>query len=233
MGAKHAGIHLRCEDSGAVLAKLKEKFDAQRSGLNKKEADGMEFIRSIVQKSIAKVADPAERTEKMLALEQIIANAQGNMAADEPAVIAVGEHFVSIYWYDHIREDNLPAEMLEYATVCGVPAMGVSVYDDTNFTLCAVCNAGTPNVRRCSGAYMFDHDDISPVEAETVCDTIGAPFLLDALKKTLSCRDGERMAAVFEAETGIPIFLDETACAKSGMKALYKWKSAVVVKAGD
>lgn len=228
MGAKHAGVHLRCDDSNAVLPKLKREFGEKKTGPSKKDVAAMEIIKAIARKNIAEIADPTEKAEKNAFIEQIMRNAQRDMMAGDPAVIVVREHFVSIYWYDHIRSENLSQEMLEYAAVCGVPAMGVSVYDDANFTLCAVCNAGMPDAHGCRGEYLFDYDDITPVEAEAVCDTINAPFLLEALKKTLSCGDGERMAAVFEEETGILIFMDETECKKSGMKELYKWGNAAV-----
>ena len=31
MGAKHAGIHLRCDDSAVVLARLREEFSERKA----------------------------------------------------------------------------------------------------------------------------------------------------------------------------------------------------------
>lgn len=137
----------------------------------------MELILSLARKNLAETVDPAERAQKSLAFEQLMANAQMDMATDAPATIVIREHFVSVYWYDHIRAENLSEELLEYAAL--------------------------------------QH----------------APFLLNALKKALSCDTGERMAAVFEAETGLSLFLDEAACGKRGMKALHRWGNAVVFRA--
>lgn len=37
MGSKHAGIHLRCDDSSAVLEKLKKEFGGKKKGPDLKE----------------------------------------------------------------------------------------------------------------------------------------------------------------------------------------------------
>lgn len=127
MGAKHAGIHLRCDDSSAILPALKRAFGAKKKAPGKREAAAMELILSLARKNLAETVDPAERAQKSLAFEQLMANAQMDMATDAPATIVIREHFVSVYWYDHIRAENLSDELLEYAALCGVPAMGVSM----------------------------------------------------------------------------------------------------------
>lgn len=132
----------------------------------------------------------------------------------------------------HLRCDNstenLRDEMLKYSQICGVPAMGVGIYDDTNFSIYAVCNAGKPDVRGCQGSYWFDCNDITPVTAKDICGIADAPFFLDALQKALPQEDGERMAATFERETGLPIFMYNEECRDSGMKELYRWGGAAV-----
>lgn len=185
MGSKHASVHLRCDDSTQVLAKLKEKFHKKK--------------------------EPQE-----------------DMDGDDPAVIVVGEHFVSVYWYDHIRVENLRKEMMKYAHLCGVPALGVGIYDDTNFSIYAVCNAGKPEARSCRGEYLFDYEDITPVEAEDICDIIDAPFYVEGLQKVLAADDGEEMADTFELETGLPIYMDDDLCEEDGMKKLHEWENATV-----
>ncbi len=228
MGAKHASVHLRCDDETIVLEKLKGKFDREKARPAKKDLLAMELIKAIASKNVAKISDPAEKAEKKAILSQIMGQAKKDMEAGDPAVIAVREHFVSIYWYDHIRIDNLYQEMMDYAALCGVPAMGVGIYDDTNFYLYAVRNAKTPKACGCRGEYLFDYDDITPVTAGEVCRIIDAPFLLEAFHKTLSCSDGENMASVFEEETELPILMGEAACKSSGMRELERWKNAVV-----
>ena len=109
-----------------------------------------------------------------------------------------------------------------------MPAVGAAIYDDANFLIYAVCNAGTPQVYICRGEYIFDYDDINPINADEICDIICAPFLLEGFKKVLSCDDGDAMAQMFETETGLHIYADKVFCETSGMKKLYEWTNATV-----
>lgn len=145
-----------------------------------------------------------------------------------PAVLVVREHFVSIYWHDHIRSDNLEKELLDYAAKCQVSALGTAVYDDANFQIYAVCNAHRNDIQILKGQYMFDYDDIESVTAEDICTTLDTAFLKDALQKTLSCTDGQTMSETFEKETGLLTFMDADMCSDAGMKELCKWTHATV-----
>lgn len=224
MSSKHAGVHLRCSDSAEILLKLKGLFD-KKIKPSKGDLAAMELIRAFAASNIEAISDADERAEK----EAILTKVMGQALVDgEPAVIVVRKHFVSIYWYDHIRPENLKKEAMEYSSLCGVPALGVSVYDGENFLICAVCSAGTPNVKACMGEYMFDYDDITPVKAEDICTIADAPFLLEALKETLSCTDGEKMAETFEKSTGLPVFMYAEDFEKAGKKPILNWKSAAV-----
>lgn len=227
MGAKHAGIHLRCDDSEGVLARLREEF-SEKKGCAQKDMRGLEMIRTFVGRNIREIEDSAERAKKEEAFSAILGRTMNAMGAGEPAVIVVREHFVSIYWYDHIRNDNLYETMTEYALLCDVSALGVAVYDDTNFLICAVCNAGKPDARSYLGEYYFDYDDIAPVKAGDICDAVNAPFFLEGLQKVLACRDGKTMAVAFEQETGLPVLMFDEDCSEAGMKELYRWGGAVV-----
>ena len=227
MGSKHAGIHLRCDDSAEVLAKLKKVF-VKKKGPSQKDVMALELIKTFAMRNISAITDPAEKAEKVAELSQVLDRGLKEMESGEPAVIVVRRHFVSIYWYDHIRNENLREEMLEYAQMCGVPALGVGIYDDANFSIYAVCNAGEPDAQSCQGTYFFDYDDITPVKAEDICGTIDAPFFMDALQKVLSGDDGETMAAAFEQETGLPIMMYEEDCRESQLRLLCRRDNAVV-----
>ena len=63
MGAKHAGIHLRCDDSAVVLARLREEF-SEKKGCGQKDMRGLEMIRTFVGRNISEIEDSAERAEK-------------------------------------------------------------------------------------------------------------------------------------------------------------------------
>lgn len=227
MGSKHAVVHLRCDNSAEVLAKLKKDFHSKK-GPGPMELAALAIIKALAAKNIRAIADPTERAEKKAAFSQMITQTLTSVGAEEAAVLVVRRHFVSIYWYDHIRIENLREETLKYARRCGVPAMGVGIYDDTNFSIYAVCNAGEPNARSCRGEYWFDFDNITPVKAEEICAIIDAPFFLDALQKALGEDDGESMAAAFEQETGLPILMCQEECRERGMRVLYRWGGATV-----
>ena len=127
MGSKHAGVHLRCDDSSQVLAKLKKEFRGRKEP-DKKDLLALEIIKAFAEQNVGAITDPAEKAEKELQLAEFMEQSRRKMGAGEPAVIVVRRHFVSIYWYDHIRIENLEEKMLEYAYLCGVPAMGAVVY---------------------------------------------------------------------------------------------------------
>lgn len=228
MGLKHAGIHLRCDDSSAVLEKLKKEFGGKKKDPDLKDKLMMKILRSFAEKNIREISDPKEKERKKAELESIMENACKEMNDGENAVIVVHPRFVSIYWYDRIRPENMQDKLTEYSFISGMPAVGAAIYDDANFLIYAVCNAGTPQVYICRGEYIFDYDDISPINADEICDTICAPFLLEGLKKALSCDDGDAMAQMFETETGLHIYADKVFCETSGMKKLYEWTNATV-----
>lgn len=228
MGAKYASVHLRCDNYKTVLTKLKKEFGGKKKGSTPKDRLVVEFIKAIVDKNASEIIDPDERARKEADIADFVQYANTMLTGGVPATIVVREYFISIYWYDHIRSENLRNKMLEYSFISGVPAIGVAVYDDTNFQIYAVCDAGTPNVRAHCGEYMFDYQDVRPVNAEDVCNTVNASFLLDGLRKTLSCNDGETMVDTFESETGLPIYMDDKSCEEYGMKKLHEWENATV-----
>ena len=227
MGSKHAGIHLRCDESAEVLTRLKEAFDSKK-GPSKEDMMALELIKTFAMRNISAITDPGEKAEKEALLSQVLDRGLKERESGDPAVIVVRRHFVSIYWYDHIRNENLRKEMLEYAHMCGVPALGVGIYDDANFSIYAVRSAGEPDAHICQGTYFFDYEDVAPVEAEDICGTVDAPFFVDALRKALAENDGETMAAVFEQETGLPIMMYEEDCREDRLRLLCRWDNAVV-----
>ena len=231
MGAKHAGVHLRSKKKGEeILAVLEQEF-SKEIGPEKEDRLAIQKLESIARKNISLIADPKERSEKEGLLSQIIHETQQKMMQGEPAVVVVRSDFVSIYWYDHIRVENLGAEASKYAALCEVPALGAGVYDDTNFSIYAVRSAGKPDKESCLGEYLFDYEDLTPVEAQRVCELIDAPFFLNGLQNVLSCEEGDIMAQTFEKETGLSIFMTEDMCKQAGMKKIHSWKSANVYSA--
>lgn len=228
MGSKHAGVHLRCDDSIEVIAKLKKQFEKKPHGPNPKGRIMMSILRSFAEKNISEIDDPDEKAAKQADLANFMSGAESQMSSKAKATIVVREHFVSIYQYDEIRAENLYENAAKYCHLFGRPALGVAVFDDTNFTICAIRDAGTPKARGCRGEYMFDYDDIQSASADEICEIIDAPFLKQKLSDVLSCDDGEIMAETFEEKSGLHIYADAQICADEGMTRLYEWAGATV-----
>ena len=231
MGSKYAGIHLRCDDSDKVLVKLKKQFDRKPNQPNPKDQLMMSVLRSFAEKNISELDDPNEKAAKQADLAKFMSDAESQMCNNAVAAIIVSEHFVSIYQHDEIRVENLGEYSAKFSSLCGTPALGVGVYDDTNFTICAIRNAGMSGMRSCRGEYMFDYDDIEPVSAEEVCEIIDAPFLYQGLQAVLSCDDGEIMADSFEKESGLYIYADNHICEDNNLVKLHEWAGAIVYTA--
>lgn len=232
MGSKHAGVHLRCEDSAAVLACLKKEF-SKKKGPSKKDLAAMAIIETFARQNISSIAGDRERAEQEADLARFMEQARIDMSGGDPAVLVLREHFVSVYWYDHIRPENLGEELAHYAVLCGVPALGAAVYDDSNFQICAVHDVDVESgqARRCVGQYWFDYDDVQPADPAELCAILDADFLLPALTEALSQPNGEAMADCFEARTGLPLLMDEDLCRAEHLQELHHWGGAVVFQA--
>ena len=236
MGSKHASIHLRCDDSAALIEKIKKEFDQKETFLEKEEkhdAMVLDMARKFMKNECAEIADEKERAAKeakfedgLALLSDIMQKTRKNSGKREKAAIIVGEKFVSVYWYDVIRSDNLKEEVLEYAQKYQLPVLGVAAYDDTNFQIYAVsADEATPG---CFGEYWFDEDDITPVRAEDICSILRTPFWLGGFRRLLACGAGMQMQEVFEAETGMEIFASEELCEAWGLKEICQLEMAAV-----
>ena len=230
MGAKHASIHFRSDTPDNLIPILKKIF-GKKPKPDKQEIWSMKLIETVAQGNINKITDEKERTEKQAQLDLLLNKAKNDMEDGEKAVIVIQEHFVSLYWYDHIRNENLERMLYSYAEKTKTPALGVGVYDDNNFIIHAVRDVGKGSAEQARGVYWFEHDDIQPVEAAELTRILGADFLLAALKKTLSCEDGETMAEMFEENTGLLILMNADDCLESGMTKIAEWGGADLFRA--
>ena len=78
MGSKHASVHLRCEDSAEVLAKLKKEF-RKKKGPSKKDLLAMEIIKAFAKKNISEISDPNEKAEKEAVQKRQVYEQQQNI----------------------------------------------------------------------------------------------------------------------------------------------------------
>lgn len=229
MGAKRAGIHLRYTDREKTLTGLKKEFDSEGAAQKEIEKESQQYREFMAGLCTSRIKNEEERKEKLAVIEELC-----RMREDtEKATVIVRGDFISVYWYDVIRYENLRGELEKYAALCGVPALGAGIYDDDDFFICAVSGAGTPECEKCFGEYNFAEDDISPVKPGEICRLAGAPSLLLGLARTLRCGWGDEMAETFTKETGLEIFVDGDMAGELGMRKLYDWKGAAVYAAGS
>lgn len=223
MGAKHASIHLRCEDSAPVVAGLQREWKKRRLPAKNEQA-ALEMLKTFATQNIAATQDAAEREKKTAILQWALGQMQRPSGAEDPILLVTQRHFVSLYWRGQIRCENMPQQLRLYALACGVPALGVGVYDDDNFLISAFCG-GTAAPQSCAGEYLFDSDERTPVRAEELCRVADAPFLLAALQKTLACTTGAAMAQMFEQQTGLAIYLNAQQARAEGLHQLDGWQT--------
>ena len=152
---------------------------------------------------------------------------------NDRAAVVLRKHFVSLYWDDRIRPNNMEKELCKYAKKLKMPALGISVFKDNNVVFHAVRDIGKESERECIGFYWFDEEDIKPIKASDLCQILDADFLLEALTETLSCEDGVKMAETFERTTGIMIFENIESCRDAGMMEVDVWESADVFREGS
>lgn len=232
MGAKHASIHFRTEHPDRILSVLKKEFGKKKDS-SKYDLAMLQLLNAFAQKNIETISDENEKVEKKADLVNFLENARANMGEGDNAVIVIRKNFISLYWYDHIRVDNLDELLYQYAHKSNTPVLGVALYDDSNFVIHAVYRNGQAEAKECKGFYWFDEDDIQPAEAADLCHILNADFLLTALEETLSCIAGETMAESFEQKTGLTILMDTQMCNAAGMKEFQKWKRATVFHTGE
>lgn len=228
MGAKNASLHFRTDDPEALLPALKTLF-SKAPKADKQSQAVMELIRAMGQMEIDKMPEGAAKAERQQALADFMADSTKITSADSPrAIIVLSRYFVSLYWEDKIRVENLGHVLGEYAAKLDLPAMGVALYDDTNFVILAVKNAGKPNKEECQGIYWFDEHDIRPIKAADLCRVLDADFLRLPFEHMLRAKNGEAMAELFERGTNLPIMLYPEDCPESELSMVAQWPNADV-----
>lgn len=200
-------------------------------GVSEITLSSKEVMELCLRHEAGRIRSEEERKEELAWFEEMLKASED--ADTEKATVIVRGDFISVYWYDVIRYENLRGELEKYAALCGVPALGAGIYDDDDFFICAVSGAGTPECEKCFGEYNFAEDDISPAKPGELCKLVEAPSLLLGLARTLRCGWGDEMAETFTKETGLEIFVDGDMAGELGMRKLYDWKGAAVYAAGS
>lgn len=224
MGTKVAGIHFLTEEPEKLLPALERKFD-KAPGPGDKERAMMALLRSMAEKNIREASpDEGERTKKTALLDAAMAKAFRE-AGEERAVVVLRPGAASLYWYDHIRTENMEQEAREYAEALGVPAFGLGVYDDTNAVLCAADGQSV-----CRGLYWFDEDDVKPADPAAFCTLLGCEDRTEAVAQALQYRDAEPMVRALEKIFGIDLYLDADMCREQRYEEIASWPGADVFR---
>lgn len=226
MGIKVAGIHFLTGEPAKLLPKLKRKFNRQ-PGPGIKEQAMMALLRSMAEKEIRETSsDEKARAEKTALLDAAMEKAFRE-AGEDRAVAVLRPGAVSLYWYDHIRTENMEQEAKEYAKALGVPAFGLGVYDDTNAVLCAADGKSV-----CHGLYWFDEDDVEPADPEAFCALLGCEDKIEAVAEALQYRDAEPMVRELEQIFDIDLYLDADMCRERHYEETASWPGADVFRVG-
>lgn len=191
----------------------------------------MEAALGLLQQVLAQQL-PQLDAEQQRAGNAVLAEFQAGLAdrenREDPAIVVVRPHFVSLYWYDHIRSENLEEVAWNFSRRCRVPVLGLCRFDLEDVQLCAVRNAGVPEADTCRGDYFFNEKDIQPVAAEDLCRILEMPALQKGLAEALACPDGEEMAETLEKVLGLPIYLNEARLSDAGKTPRERWWKTLV-----
>lgn len=226
MGSRDASLHLRCEDAGVLLPRLRAMLDDPACWREEME-EALGLLQQVLERQL-----PQLDAEKQSAGNAVLAEFQAGLAdwesREDPAIVVVRPHFVSLYWYDHIRSENLEEVAWNFSRRCRVPVLGLCRFDLADVQLCAVRNAGVPEADTCRGDYFFNEKDIQPVAAEDLCRILEMPSLQDGVAEALACPDGEEMAETLEKVLGLPIYLNETRLSDAGKTPRERWWKTLV-----
>ncbi len=225
MAGNLAGIHFIAQQPERLLVLMENLFAKVRKP-TKQEEKALLLLEGIARKNLAAM-DEATSMEKNEKLKQLIETAKGKIIMIEKAVLVIRQGFLSLYWHDRIRVENLKEMMLEYSLKSST-TLGVGVYDNNNVFFCAV-NPWSSEV--CSGTYWFDEGDVQPANAQKISAVLNCSDLTAPFGHVFSCSNGKVMAETFEKETGIQIYLDESFCKQLGFVKYSEWPLAVIYDA--
>ncbi len=225
MGTKAAGIHFLTQEPEKLLPELERKFGKAPEPGDRDRAM-MALLRSMAEKEIRETSsDEKERAEKTALLDAAMANAFRE-AEEDRAVVVLRPGAASLYWYDHIRTENMAQEAKEYAKAMGVPTLDLGVYDDTNAVLCAADGQSV-----CRGLYWFDEDDVEPADSAGFCALLGCEDRTEAMAQALQYREAEPMVQALEKIFGIELYLDADVCRERHYEEAATWPGADVFRA--
>ncbi len=224
MGTKVAGIHFLTREPAKLLPELERKFGKAPEPGDRDRAM-MALLRSMAEKEIRETSsDEKERAEKTALLDAAMEKAFRE-AEEDRAVMVLRPGAVSLYWYGHIRTENMEREAKEYAKALGVPVLGLGVYDDTNAVLCAADGQSV-----CRGLYWFDEDDVEPADPAAFCTLLGCEDRTEAVVEALQHREAEPMVRALEKIFGIDLYLDADMCRERRCEEIASWPGADVFR---
>lgn len=117
MGAKSASLHFRTDEPDVVLAKLKKHYNKkEKKQTDEKNQAFLMIMEAFANQNLETIEDERERELKKQDIAKFLEYCKGELteSQEEPAVIVVREHFVSLYHYDRLRADNIEKELLDF-----------------------------------------------------------------------------------------------------------------------
>ena len=216
-----AGLHFRTNDPQSLLDKLQKDFSSAPA-MDAESKKQMDLLSTLVQKNLAALDDPDERSRQQSLLRQLTG---GVPTETGRAVIVLRPGFVSLYKRDHIRMDNLDRQTMEYSSRFGLPVLGAALQGSENFALYAAHKG-----EMTGGYYWFEEDDCQPADACELCQLLEQPQWADGLEAALDLDTCCELVEQYQAVTGLPLFLDEESCAALALSPVCCWPGASVWK---
>lgn len=209
-------------DAKALLQTLQPEF-SQPLQADAQALNQLGLLGSLLQQNMDSLADPAQRAAQQAQLRQLAGNMPlCSLANSEKALLVQQNGFVSLFWGDQIRSDNLNEQVRRYAALTGLPVLGTALYQGENLTLYAL--SGT---QEAEAYYWFAQDEIQPGDGQELAALLQLPpRAADALDDAF---DAETLPDLLEGlQTALGISVVTPPCAETLGAPAVQWPGADV-----
>lgn len=189
-------IHFRTNDPSYLLPLLETEFSSAPHP-DERSRRQLELLGSLLQENLQLLSDSSRQTQ----LRQLADTVSLQAAGSEKALLVITERFVSLYWGDRIRTDNLDEQVSYYSRLSGLPVLGLGVHGGGNLVLQAVCGR-----QELQAYYWFASDDLQPCSGSELAELLQLPAEIAApLDSALGGETLEDILSPLEAALGITV----------------------------
>lgn len=202
MSSKLGSIHIRRYDNISYEELLKKAIPLIKNYMNDVEKKYVEERMGIpgFKESIEKFKKGTEKKGWVWTEKQFFFG--GAVKDGEKPIIIYGKDYISIYWYDVIRNENVNALADSVFKEIGIPVLGTGIFDGDQVTLYAVSKDNEGKIRKAEGSYYFGAC-IEPVDADELCEIFDIADLKEQMEDVLNAEDADEMADRLKKKIGI------------------------------